>query len=56
MSEAESARYLATGELPPQLQQQYGEPDLGVMEWTPTQPQNSQYRAFNGPQQVQNRP
>jgi hypothetical protein len=52
MSETESFRYLATGEVPPRLQQQDNSYIGEEMEWTPTETP-SQHRAFNSPQSLQ---
>jgi hypothetical protein len=53
MTEAESVRYLATGEVPIRLQHQYNNVNgVEEMEWLPSQGQ-SQHRAFNPPRSLQ---
>ncbi|KAE9377775.1 hypothetical protein N431DRAFT_398819 [Stipitochalara longipes BDJ] len=52
MTQAESVRYLATGELPVHLQHQDSANEVEEMEWSPSQSQ-SQHRAFNPPRSTQ---
>lgn len=52
MTQAESVRYLATGEVPVRLQHRYDVAGIEEMEWSPSQSQ-SQHRAFNPPRSLQ---
>lgn len=52
MTQAESVRYLATGEVPARLQQRHTVNAVEEMEWSPSQSQ-SQHRAFNPPRSLQ---
>jgi len=52
MTQAESVRYLATGEVPVRHQHQYTGNGVEEMEWSPSQSQ-SQHRAFNPPRSLQ---
>ena len=52
MTQTESIRYLATGEVPAHLQHRYNAAEVEEMEWSPSQTQ-SQHRAFNPPQSLQ---
>lgn len=52
MTQAESVRYLATGEVPVRHQHRYTGNRVDEMEWSPSQSQ-SQHRAFNPPRSLQ---
>ena len=52
MTQTDSVRYLATGELPAHLQHRYNAAEVEEMEWSPSQ-SHSQHRAFNPPRQRQ---